>query len=287
MRTLAQLILLVAVGSATVGLAAEPPATQTVAPDHPTLFRELKSGRSQLLRGAFHGTGHQIFSPDPKRMPAGTPATLRGDFSFACQFDYPKNTVAWERENPFIEIWPDQAKAGVSIESCIFLRDERGEFFEEFQGPLKLQRDQPPRMLTDKSRMAPMTRPWDVRTFGLGGESSLVRGTTFEETSKMLDKAKVTDVQNAPDGQLIVVIDPVPGTQYKFWIHPGRGYTADRCEVHADGPKDGGKLKQMAVTTCQWEQKNSVSVPVSMKGETHWNGPESWEIELKWDRVNE
>jgi hypothetical protein len=286
-RAMAGWVLLVAVASANWGLAAEPAATKAAVPDHPTLFRELQSSRKQLLRGEFHGKGHRILSNDPKDVPAGTPATLRGDFNFACQFDYPKNTVMWNREAPSIEIDPEAKKASVRINSYVYSRNETGEQFAEFPGPLARQPDDALQELVDKEMLSPLAKPFDVRTFGLEGEASIMTGTTFDETSASLAKGKIVNVESTADGRCIVVGQPLRTVQVKIWIHPGRGHTAERLEVHVANPAAGGKYERKSLSTCQWEERKSVWVPVSMKGESQFNGPESWEVELKWDRVNE
>lgn len=265
--------------------AAEPAKTGSAPIDHRPLIDELLKGRKQILRGEFHGKGHKIFTILFNK-PDGTAATDRGEFTFACRFDYPKNTVTFEREYPEFLIEPEKPSAKVAIWSYRFRRDEKGEFFAEYPGPLPLNRF-PLQEVKDKKQMSPYCKPFDVRTFGLEGESTLISGTTFEETSESLAKGKIASVEKTTDERFMVVGQPNPAVQIRFWIHPGRGHTADRLEVHVADPAAGGKYERKSLSTCQWEERNSVWVPVSMKGENQFNGPESWEIELKWDRVNE
>jgi len=273
--------------TAAFGIAGARADDATKPADHFTLIREMREQRSQLLRGAFHGKGHQIFAAKSEGADGETDSP-RSDFKFDVEFDFAEKVFRSDREIPVVEEDPKTGRPTVRLVSHRYLRDGDPELYVAVLGDLARARDFPLKPVSAVNRPDPAAMPWDVRTFGLGDWASIERAWTIQNWNDAFDSSTVVNAVEESDGRCAVTSQPKnPTIQVKLWINPKRGHTAERLEVRRMDIETKAWGEPVIVTETKWEERNHVWVPTWMKLERDFRGPESWEATIDWDRVNE
>jgi hypothetical protein len=245
--------------------------------DHQALFQGLRDARMRLLRGVIRGNGHRVLRTD-------TNGALEGDVSFFCAFDYIKNRVRCDRNEPNVFVDADTQSPSVKTFGYQIVQSEEKTLYLDLGGGLGT--------TNILSIAAPGFRPprygnpIDVRTFGLADWGSFDAGATFEKTSDVLDRCKVVDSREEPDGRCVVTILPLDNAKIELWINTDRGYTVERSEMRTMDEQTREWSKVLMFADIGWSERDGVWVPESINLERLFNGRETYYAKLEWESVN-
>lgn len=244
-------------------------------PTKEQILTGLKNERGKLLKGVFHVTGEN------KQAQLGY-GTADGIIKAFGAFDSVRKQTRWDREEPAVFILDGKVtplrialKYVRTPELTLAIDDTSG------LGTSQMVRIEAP------NRKAPnIARPFDARSFGLLGWSS-IEGGTLENALKNLQVSPFTEIKRDRNGLCQVTLELRPDVRKRLWIDCERGFTVVRSELDTLDKRKDRWTSSIEVADLKWDQRNSVWVPTSLHLQRHFNEKESYSVELAWTSVNE